>query len=100
MDGNLVLLCELHRTDLQNFRPHGGHFKHLFVCDAVKLAGRGTHVGVSRVNAIDVRKNFALAGIKRCGQSDGRRIRASTPKRGDASVLGDALETGDNDNIV
>ena len=39
MDGNLVLLCELHRTDLQNLRPHGGHFEHFFVCDAIKLAG-------------------------------------------------------------
>ena len=100
MNGNIILLCELHRTDLQYLRTHGSHFKHFFIGDAIEFASRGAQIGVRRIDPVHIRIDFTLAGIQSGGQRHGGRIGPATAERGDAPVFRRALEPGDHEHVV
>ena len=87
---------EADRTGLQHLGPDPGQLEHFGEGDLVKLARFGDDARIGGVDAVDVGVDVAAVGLQPRRDGDRRRVGAAAPERGDAAVLADPLETGDD----
>ena len=85
---------------MQHLGAHAGHFQHLVIGDLVNLSGAFADIGIRGVDAVDIRIDFAFAGVEHSGYGDGRGIGAAAAESGDAAVGRLALEAGDDEDII
>ncbi len=77
-----------------------GQLQHFLIADLLQLAGLRDQARISSVDALDVGVDVATLGTQRAGEGHGRGIGAATAERGHVLLVGDALETGDDDHFA
>ncbi len=97
---NAVVARELDAAQLEHLRAGRRQLEHLLVADRVELARPGNDARVGGEDALDVGVDLAALGAECGGERDGGRVRAAAAERGHVVVGGDALEAGDEDDLV
>ena len=100
VDSDSVLAGELDAALVQDTCAGSCHLEHLLVGDDVDLLGLGGNAGVGTVNAVDIGVDLANVGMDARGDGHGCGVRAASAERGDVAVGIDALEAGDDDDLV
>ena len=93
-----MLHGELRRAGLNHRRPRAGHLEQFVVRDLLEPARLRDEAGVRREDPFDVRVDLAEVRAERRRQRHRRGVRSTAAERGDLLVVGDPLESGDDDD--
>ena len=99
-ENDVIFVCELNGTRLHDLGAGRGQLEHLVVGDFLEFAGVFHDSGIGGVNAVNVSVDLALVGLECASECDGSEIGAAAAQGGNAAVGGDALKTGDDDDLA
>ncbi len=89
-----------HRAGLEHLGPQRRHLEHFLERDLLQAPGLGDDARIGGVDAVDI--GVDVAAVRLEGRRHGHRagVGAAPAERGDAVVVGDALEAGDHGHLA
>ena len=100
MDGDVEILAHLDGARLHDAGAEARHLEHLVVRDFFHLARVLHNARIGRIDAVDVREDFAAVSLQRARERDGRRIGTAAAERHGVHLLVSALEACHNDDVA
>ena len=97
---NSEVARELDAALMEHAGTAGSHLEHLLVGDLVDFLRAGHDARVGRVDAVDIRVNLAHVGLDASRDGHRGRIGAAASECRDVTRRVDALEPGDDDDVV
>ena len=100
VNGNAEAAAHFDGPGLHDTGAEFRHFQHFAVCDLIDFSSIGNDTGIGRVYAVNVGIDFTNISVDSAGNGDGCRIGTASAEGCDVTMTGNALETGNDDDII